>query len=58
MSPSRSSVSPSPSTSTPPSGGVAPALHVSGNKLVTAKGQTYRLLGSVYLDLVALPAHS
>jgi endoglucanase len=43
VSPSRST-SPSPSTSTPTSGS-APALHVSGNKLLTAKGQTYRLLG-------------
>jgi endoglucanase len=31
--------------STPPPGGAAPALHVSGNKLVTAAGKTYRLLG-------------
>ena len=26
-------------------GGAAPALHVSGNQLVTASGATYRLLG-------------
>jgi hypothetical protein len=41
------SVSPSvtPSTSPPPSGGAAPALHVSGNKLLTSSGATYRLLG-------------
>ncbi|MEU4244799.1 cellulase family glycosylhydrolase [Actinoplanes sp. NPDC026619] len=31
-------------TTTPP-GGAAPALHVNGNKLVTAAGATYRLLG-------------
>ena len=46
-SPAPSSPSPSsprPSTSTSP-GGAAPALHVSGNHLVTAAGQTYRLLG-------------
>ena len=43
-----SSPTPSPSTSTspPPSGGTAPALHVSGNKLLTASGAAYRLLGS------------
>jgi len=42
-----SSPTPSPSTSTspPPSGGTAPALHVSGNKLLTASGAAYRLLG-------------
>jgi len=35
-----------PATPTPsPSGGAAPALHVNGNKLVTATGATYRLLG-------------
>ena len=34
-----------PPTSTPPATGPAPALHVSGNKLVTASGATYRLLG-------------
>jgi len=33
-----------PPTSTPP-GGAAPALHVSGNKLLTSTGATYRLLG-------------
>jgi endoglucanase len=46
-SPSRSSSpSPSPSTSTSPQpGGSAPALHVSGNHVVTAAGKTYRLLG-------------
>ncbi|WP_051367171.1 cellulose binding domain-containing protein [Hamadaea tsunoensis] len=44
-SPSRS-VSPSPSASTsPPPAGSAPALHVSGNKLLTSTGATYRLLG-------------
>jgi len=36
---------PPPSSSTPPTGGAAPALRVSGNKLVTAAGATYRLLG-------------
>jgi endoglucanase len=30
---------------TPPSGGAAPALKVSGNKIVTAAGTAYRLLG-------------
>jgi hypothetical protein len=30
---------------TPPPTGPAPALHVSGNKIVTAAGATYRLLG-------------
>jgi endoglucanase len=39
------SVSPSASTSPPPQGGAAPALHVSGNKLLTASGAAYRLLG-------------
>ena len=40
------SATPSPSSSpSPPTGGRAPALHVSGNKLLTASGQTYRLLG-------------
>jgi endoglucanase len=29
----------------PPPGGPAPALHVSGNKLMTAAGKAYRLLG-------------
>ena len=29
----------------PPTGPAAPALHVSGNKLLTANGATYRLLG-------------
>src|SRR5262249_33221234 len=33
-----------PPTSPPPSG-AAPALHVSGNKLLTSSGTTYRLLG-------------
>jgi endoglucanase len=33
------------STSTSQNTGSAPALHVSGNKLLTASGQTYRLLG-------------
>jgi endoglucanase len=33
-----------PPTSNPPTG-AAPALHVSGNKLLTASGATYRLLG-------------
>ncbi|NGY63179.1 cellulase family glycosylhydrolase [Lentzea sp. NEAU-D13] len=32
-------------TGNPPVGGPAPALRVSGNKLVTAAGETYRLLG-------------
>jgi endoglucanase len=36
--------SPGPTTP-PPTGGAAPALHVSGNKLLTASGATYRLLG-------------
>ena len=46
-----SSTSPSPSRSASPtpsssaSTGAAPALHVSGNKLVTASGATYRMLG-------------
>jgi endoglucanase len=45
-SPSRSaSPSPSVSVSQPPDNGAAPALHVSGNKLLTASGATYRLLG-------------
>ncbi|MBE3011941.1 cellulase family glycosylhydrolase [Microbispora sp. NEAU-D428] len=48
-SPTRSpSPSPSPSPSTSPSpgpGGPAPQLHVSGNKIVTADGKPYRLLG-------------
>src|SRR5439155_525712 len=40
------SQSPSPSASTSPQpAGAAPALHVSGNKLVTSTGATYRLLG-------------
>ncbi len=30
---------------TQPAGGVAPALHVSGNRIVTASGSPYRLLG-------------
>jgi endoglucanase len=34
-----------PPTSPPPATGAAPALHVSGNKLLTAAGATYRLLG-------------
>jgi endoglucanase len=34
-----------PPTSQPPNTGAAPALHVSGNKLLTASGATYRLLG-------------
>jgi endoglucanase len=44
---SSSSPSPSPSVSTspPPTTGAAPALHVSGNRIVTASGATYRLLG-------------
>ncbi len=44
---SRSSASPSASASQsqPPNTGAAPALHVSGNKLLTASGATYRLLG-------------
>jgi endoglucanase len=43
---SPSPTSPSPTTSTSPQpSGPAPALHVSGNKLVTAAGATYRLLG-------------
>jgi endoglucanase len=48
-SPSRTSTSPSPTPSTSPTGGTgggaAPALHVSGNHIVTAAGKTYRLLG-------------
>jgi hypothetical protein len=40
--PSRSPSAP-PTSNPPPSG--APALHVSGNKLVTSTGATYRLLG-------------
>ena len=31
--------------SSPPPGGAAPALHVSGNHIVTSAGKTYRLLG-------------
>ncbi|MFI2203265.1 cellulase family glycosylhydrolase [Streptomyces sp. NPDC020192] len=34
-----------PPTSPPPSNGTAPALHVSGTKLVDASGATHRLLG-------------
>jgi endoglucanase len=34
-----------PPTDPPPSTGPAPALHVSGNKLLTSTGATYRLLG-------------
>ncbi|MEU0337283.1 cellulose binding domain-containing protein [Streptomyces sp. NPDC006193] len=34
-----------PPTTPPPSGGAAPALHVSGGKLVDADGRTRRLLG-------------
>jgi hypothetical protein len=34
-----------PPTSPPPITGPAPALHVSGNKILTAAGRTYRLLG-------------
>jgi hypothetical protein len=46
-SPSPSASSPTPSTSPTggSGGGAAPALHVSGNHLVTAAGRTYRLLG-------------
>jgi len=36
---------PTTTPTTTPSGGAAPALHVNGNKLVTAAGATYRLLG-------------
>ncbi|HET6706935.1 cellulose-binding domain-containing protein, partial [Amycolatopsis sp.] len=36
---------PTTTTSTPPPPGPAPALHVSGNKLLTADGKPYRLLG-------------
>ncbi|WP_051167478.1 cellulase family glycosylhydrolase [Actinoplanes sp. N902-109] len=36
---------PPPTTPPPAGGGAAPALHVSGNKLVTAAGTPYRLLG-------------
>jgi hypothetical protein len=43
-SPSRSPSAP-PTTTSPPPAGSAPALHVSGNKLVTSTGATYRLLG-------------
>jgi endoglucanase len=44
--PTSPSVSPSVSTSTsPPPTGPAPALHVSGNKVLTSSGATYRLLG-------------
>lgn len=39
------SVSASSSSPPPPTSGPAPALKVSGNKLVTAAGATYRLLG-------------
>jgi endoglucanase len=42
--PPSSSPSPSISPSAPPNG-AAPALHVSGNKLLTSTGATYRLLG-------------
>ncbi|MEV4727428.1 glycoside hydrolase family 5 protein, partial [Micromonospora humida] len=34
-----------PPPTTPPPGGAAPSLRVSGNRLVTAAGATYRLLG-------------
>jgi endoglucanase len=34
-----------PPTSPPPTTGPAPALHVAGNKILTAAGRTYRLLG-------------
>jgi endoglucanase len=34
-----------PTTPNPPPNGAAPALHVSGNKIVNAAGQTVRLLG-------------
>jgi endoglucanase len=34
-----------PPPTSPPPNGAAPALHVSGNKLLTASGATYRLLG-------------
>jgi endoglucanase len=44
-SPSRTSASPTPSSTGGTGGGAAPALHVSGNKLLTAAGKTYRLLG-------------
>jgi endoglucanase len=37
--------SPSPTPTVTPTYGTAPALHVSGNHLVTASGATYRLLG-------------
>ncbi|MFF4358861.1 cellulase family glycosylhydrolase [Streptomyces sp. NPDC001604] len=36
---------PSPPPTEPPAGGTAPALHVSGNKLVDADGRNRRLLG-------------
>jgi endoglucanase len=46
VSPSPSvSASPSVSPSVPAPGGAAPKLHVSGNKIVTADGRAYRLLG-------------
>jgi endoglucanase len=44
-SPTASSASPTPSSSGGTGGSVAPALHVSGNHLVTAAGATYRMLG-------------
>jgi hypothetical protein len=43
--PSRTTASPTPSQ-TGGGGSTAPALHVSGNKLVTASGASYRLLGA------------
>ncbi|MFI7546796.1 cellulose binding domain-containing protein [Actinoplanes sp. NPDC049599] len=48
------SVPPStPPVTTPPPGGPAPALKVSGNKIVTADGRAYRLLGvKDYVDLL------
>jgi hypothetical protein len=39
------SVPPSTPPSTPPAGGPAPELKVSGNRIVTADGRAYRLLG-------------
>jgi hypothetical protein len=43
--PSSAPPSSAPPPSSPPPAGAAPALHVSGNKLLTSTGATYRLLG-------------
>ena len=41
----RGPVTSGPVTSNPPNTGAAPALHVSGNKILTASGATYKLYG-------------